>query len=198
MSRYSDLVNAVIDENLAVLKAVEEREVTALIDEIIKAQQIQIFAVGRMRLSAEGFAMRLMHMGFAVHLVFDATCPRIGPGDLLIVQCAATAIELGVIRRAKEAGARVCVVTAHPESELGEAADVAVRVPGQIFGGRDEVESVQPMASLLEQSLLLFEDIVVMLLMEQLEIGSKDMEERHTNLEGVIGDFHEPVAGLPD
>lgn len=189
MSRYSELVNAVIDENLAVLKEVEEREVTALIDEIIKAQQIQIFAMGRMKLSAHGFAMRLMHMGFSVHFVFDVTCPRIGPGDLLIVQCAATTIELGIIQRAKEAGARVCVVTAHPENEHGEAADVTVRVPGRIFGDRDEVPSVQPMASLLEQSLLLFEDIVVMLLMEQLEVTSKEMEERHTNLEGVIGEF---------
>ncbi len=189
MSRYSELVNAVIDENLTVLKAIEEREITALIDEIIKAQQIQIFAMGRMKMSAQGFAMRLMHMGFAVHFVFDVTCPRIGPGDLLIVQCAATTIELGIIQLAKEAGARVCVVTAHPESELGESADITVRVPGQIFGGRDEVASVQPMASLLEQSLVLFEDIVAMLLMEQLEIGSKDMEERHTNLEGVMGEF---------
>jgi 6-phospho-3-hexuloisomerase len=189
MSRYSDLVNAVIDENLSVLKAVDEREVTALIDEIVKAQQIQIFAVGRMKVSAQGFAMRLMHMGFAVHLVFDITCPRIGPGDLLIVQCGATAVELGVIQRAKAAGARVCVVTAHPESELGEAADVTVRVPGQIFGGRDEVPSVQPMASLLEQSLLLFEDIVVMLLMDQLEISSTEMEERYADLEGVMGEF---------
>ena len=189
MSRYSDLVNAVIDENLSVLKAVDEREVTALIDEIVKAQQIQIFAVGRMKVSAQGFAMRLMHMGFAVHLVFDITCPRIGPGDLLIVQCGATAVELGVIQRAKAAGARVCVVTAHPESELGEAADVTVRVPGQIFGDRDEVPSVQPMASLLEQSLLLFEDIVVMLLMDQLEISSTEMEERCADLEGVMGEF---------
>ncbi|HUX13334.1 MAG TPA: SIS domain-containing protein [Spirochaetia bacterium] len=189
MSRYSELVNAVIDENLTVLKAIEEREITAMIDEIIKAQQIQIFAMGRMKMSAQGFAMRLMHMGFLVHFVFDATCPRIGPGDLLIVQCAATTIELGVIQLAKEAGARVCVVTAHPESELAEAADITVRVPGQIFGGRDEVPSIQPMASLLEQSLVLFEDIVAMLLMEQLEIGSKDMEERHTNLEGVMGEF---------
>ncbi|WP_455383325.1 SIS domain-containing protein [Salinispira pacifica] len=189
MSRYSELVNAVIEENLSVLKTIEEREITALIDEIVKAQQIQIFAMGRMRMSAQGFAMRLMHMGFAVHMVFDVTCPRIGPGDLLIVQCAATTIEREVIRRASEAGARICVITAHPESELGEAADITVRVPGQIFGGRDEVPSAQPMASLLEQSLLLFEDIVAVLLMEQLEVSSKEMEERHTNLEGVMGEF---------
>jgi len=189
MSRYSDLVNKVIQENIQVLAAVNEREITTLCDEIVKAQQIQIFAMGRMKLSAQGFAMRLMHMGFTVHFVFDVTCPRIGPGDLLIVQCAATTIELGVMQLAKEAGARVCAITAHPESEHGSVADFTVRVPGQIFGGSDEIESIQPMASLLEQSLLLFEDIVAMLLMEQLEISSKEMENRHTNLEGVMGEF---------
>jgi len=38
-----------------------------------------------------------------------------------------------------------------------------VRIPGQIFGGSQEVKSIQPMASLLEQALFLFTDIVVML-----------------------------------
>ena len=44
---------------------------------------------------------------------------------------------------------------------------MVVTVPGQIFGTGSEVPSIQPMASLLEQALFIFEDIVVMLLMEK-------------------------------
>ena len=128
-------------------------------------------------------------MGLNVHFVFDVTCPRIGEGDLLIVNCAVTTISLGIMKLAKEAGAQVWALTAYPDNEHGKIADFTVRVPGQIFGSPNEVKSIQPMASLLEQSLFLFEDILVMLLMERLDITSKQMEERHTNLEGVPEEF---------
>jgi len=47
----------------------------------------------------------------------------------------------------------------------------------------------QPMASLLEQALFLFEDIVVMLLIEQRGVSMAEMQRRHTNREGVMGEF---------
>ena len=93
------------------------------------------------------------------------------------------------MKLAKEAGAQVCAITAYPENEHGKLADFTVRVPGQIFGTPREVKSIQPMAALMEQALFLFEDIVLMLLMERMKMTSKQMEERHTNLEGVPSEF---------
>ena len=52
MSRYTELVAAVIEENRKVLEAVSEKEIGQLIAEIEKAKCIQLFA------------MRLKHMGF--------------------------------------------------------------------------------------------------------------------------------------
>jgi 6-phospho-3-hexuloisomerase len=179
----------VIEENRKVLEAVSESEVAKLIEEIEKAKTIQLFALGRMQASMRAFAMRLKHMGFDTYVVFDTTTPAIGPGDLLIVNCAVTAVDLGIIRLAKEAGARVCTVTAHPENEQGRLADLTVLVPGQIFGSEPEIRSIQPMASLLEQALMLFEDIVVMMLIEKRGVSAEEMQRRHTNLEGVMGDF---------
>jgi 6-phospho-3-hexuloisomerase len=189
MSRYREIVKALIDENRQVLEAVPESDVQKLIDEIEKAKTIQLFAMGRMLASLRAFAMRLKHMGFDTYVVFDTTTPGIGPGDLLIVNCAVTTIDLGIIRLAKKAGARVCVITAHPENEQGRLADLTVLVPGQIFGTKPEIRSIQPMASLLEQALFLFEDAVVMLLMEKRSVSPQEMQKRHTNLEGVMGDF---------
>jgi 6-phospho-3-hexuloisomerase len=98
-------------------------------------------------------------------------------------------MSLGIMKLASKAGARVGAITAYPQNEHGTVADFTVKLPGQIFDIADEEKSVQPMATLMEQSLLLFEDIVVMLLMEQKNVTSKQMEERHTNLEGVTMEF---------
>ena len=131
MSRYREIVNQVIDENRQVLEAVTENDIHQLIAEIEKAKTIQLFAMGRMLASLRAFAMRLKHMGFDTYVVFDTTTPDIGPGDLLIVNCAVTTIDLGIIRLAQKAGARVCVITAHPNNEQGRLADLTVLVPGQ-------------------------------------------------------------------
>jgi 6-phospho-3-hexuloisomerase len=189
VSRYADLAHAVLEENRKVLEAVAESEIRNLITEIERARSIQLFAMGRMQASMRAFTMRLKHLGFDAYVVFDTTTPALGSGDLLIVNCAVTAVDLNIIRLAKKAGARVCVITAHPENEQGKIADLAVLLPGQIFGTKPEIRSMQPMASLLEQALFLFEDIIVMLLMEKRNVSDVEMQKRHTNLEGLGGEF---------
>lgn len=189
MSNYTNLVNTVIQENLKTLLAVDPAQIQELISEIKKAKTIQLYGMGRMQLSVRGFAMRLKHMGFDSYIVYDTTTPCIGKGDLLIVHCAVTNSELNVIQLAKQAGARIVLLTAHPENEHGQYADLCVRVPGQIFGTDTEIHSIQPMSTLLEQSLFLFTDIVTMMLMDQCNISLEKMKNRHTNLEGLSGDF---------
>jgi 6-phospho-3-hexuloisomerase len=187
MYRFKELVEAVIEENRKSLLDMEDSEVQRLVDEIAKAKKVQVFGMGRMKCAVRAFVMRLMHMGLDAHVVYDTTCPNIGRGDLLISNCGCTAVDLVVIRLAKEAGAKVCVVTAHPESEAGRLADFTVRLRGQINPGNpSEIPSVQPMAALFEQAVFLFEDIVVMLLMEKLEVTPAKMERRHTNLDGYM------------
>lgn len=186
---YKELVEKVIQENKTVLDKVDVKQIEQLIDEIMKAKTIQLYAMGRMQLSVRAFAMRLKHMGFDVYVVYDTTTPHIGKGDLLIDHCAVTNVELNVVRLAKEAGARVALLTAHPENECGKLADLCVRVPGQIFGGPEETPSMQPMASLLEQALFLFTDIVVMMLIERKKVSMAAMQASHTNLEGLPHEF---------
>ncbi|HEY0792302.1 MAG TPA: SIS domain-containing protein [Chthoniobacterales bacterium] len=182
---YQALVTEVLAENRRVLDAVNPDEVERFLQEILQAKAIHVYGMGRMQLSVRAFAMRLRHMGIDTYVVYDTTSPRIGPGDLLIDHCAVTNVELNVIRLAKAAGAKIAVLTAHPENEHGQLADLCVRIPGQIFGGPQEVNSIQPMASLLEQALFLFTDVVVMLLMERKGVSVEAMQKSHTNLEGL-------------
>ena len=184
---YKKLAETVVDENKKTLLDVDTDEVDTLLDAMASAKKIQVFGMGRMKCAVRAFTMRLMHMGLDAHVIYDTTCPNIGKGDLLIVNCGCTAVGLVVIRLAKKAGARICVITAHPESEAGQLADFTVRLKGQVNPGNpDEIPSIQPMAALFEQAIFLFEDILIMMLMEKLNITPEKMARRHTNVDGYM------------
>jgi 6-phospho-3-hexuloisomerase len=146
--------------------------------------------MGRMKCAVRAFVMRLMHMGLDAHVVYDTTCPNIGPGDLLIVNAACTTIGYKVMQFAKKLGAKVVAITANPYSKAAKLCDFTVSLRGQVHGGRDyEIPSIQPMAALFEQTIFVFEDIIIQLLMKKLNITAEQMAKRHTNLDGYM-DFN--------
>jgi len=185
---YLQYVDKVTKEIKDVLSEVREEEIERLIDQIMAARKIQVFGMGRVGFAMKAFAMRLMHLGFNASFVYETCTPNIGKGDLLIDGCACTSICKVVIELAKKAKSKVAVITAHPESPLARSADVAVKLRGQVLeGGKDEYPSIQPMATLFEQSLFIFLDIVTLLLMKRTGQTSADMAKRHTNLDGYMG-----------
>ena len=190
MSDYSDLAKVVLQEHEKVLMDVKDEEVEKLLDAIAEAKCIQVFGIGRMKCAARAFVMRLMHMGFDAHIVFDTTTPNIGPGDLLIVNAACTTIGYTVMQFAKKLGAKIVAITANPKSKAAALCDFTVSLRGQVHGGRDyEIPSTQPMAALFEQTIFVFEDIIIQLLMKKLNITAEQMAKRHTNVDGYM-DFN--------
>lgn len=190
MSDYKELAQIVIAENQKVLLEVDDKEVEMLLEAIAQANCIQVFGMGRMKCAVRAFVMRLMHMGLDAHVVYDTTCPNLGPGDLLIVNAACTTIGYTVMQFAHKLGAKIVAITANPFSKAAKLCDFTVNLKGQVHGGRDyEIASVQPMAALFEQSIFLFEDIIIQLLMKKLNITKEQMAQRHTNLDGYM-DFN--------
>lgn len=190
MSEYKELTKTVLQEHRQVLLDVNDSEVEKLLDAIAEANCIQVFGMGRMKCAVRAFVMRLMHMGLNAHVVYDTTCPNIGPGDLLIANCACTTIGYTVMQFAHKLGAKVVAITANPQSKAAALCDFTVNLKGQVHGGRDyEIPSVQPMAALFEQAIFIFEDIVIQLLMKKLGITAEEMAGRHTNLDGYM-DFN--------
>jgi 6-phospho-3-hexuloisomerase len=61
MSRFKELVQAVIEENRTSLLDMEDSEVQRLVDEIAEAKKVQVFGMGRMKCAVRAFVMRLMH-----------------------------------------------------------------------------------------------------------------------------------------
>lgn len=190
MSNYKELAKIVLKEHEQVLMAVDEAEVEKLLDAIAEAKCIQVFGMGRMKCAVRAFVMRLMHMGLDAHVVYDTTCPNLGPGDLLIANAACTTIGYTVMQFAKKTGAKVAAITANPDSKAAALCDFTVNLKGQVHGGRDyEIPSLQPMAALFEQTIFVFEDIVIQMLMKKLNITAEQMAKKHTNLDGYM-DFN--------
>ena len=190
MSEYKELARTVLQEHERVLMKINDKEVDMLLDAIAGANCIQVFGMGRMKAAVRAFVMRLMHMGLDAHVVYDTTCPNIGPGDLLIVNCACTTIGYTVMKFAHELGAKVVAITANPNSKASGLCDFTVNLKGQVHGGRAyEIPSIQPMAALFEQTIFVFEDIIIQLLMKKLNITAEEMAKRHTNLDGYM-DFN--------
>jgi 6-phospho-3-hexuloisomerase len=114
------------------------------------------------------------------------TTPPVTKGDLLLVSCGPGWLStvIALMEVAKEAGARVAVITSQSQSEAAKLADSDIFLPAQTMAS-DQAQhvSVLPMGSLFEFSQFLFFELIVLLLRERLGISAEAMRERHTNLE---------------
>ena len=168
------------------LGRVDPASVERLAQALITCRAIVVAGVGREGLTARGFAMRLMHLGFDAHWVWEDTCPPVGFGDtMLIVSGSGEIAHLdSVAQAAGNAGATLAVVTAVPSGTTARRADVVVQIPAQTYkGDGDLVRSVQPMGSLFEECTWLCFDSLVMMLADLRGLEHSDMADRHRNFE---------------
>ena len=180
-------VTTVPQELNAALSQIDSTSVDRMIEMIEKADEIYVCGAGRSGLMAKAFAMRLMHMGRKVYVVGEIVTPNIRQGDVLIVCSGSgeTKSLVSMAEKAKSLNAMIGLVTINPESTIGKICDVSVRInaPSPKALKEGDLKSVQPMGNLFEQSLLLFLDILVMLMMDKQGLTGSEMFKRHANLE---------------
>lgn len=168
------------------LNAIDERQVTALVELLATSKRICIYGCGREGLMMRALCMRMFHLGMDVHMVFDMTTPPVGAGDLLLVSSGPgyTSTVLTLAGEARKAGAKVACVTAEPGSEVTQLSDFAFVIPAQTMA-RDESQptSFLPMGSLFEGAQFLFFEILIMKLRDRIGETPESMRARHTNLE---------------
>jgi 6-phospho-3-hexuloisomerase len=182
------LIATALEELGRALRSVDEGNLARLREMLREAQCIFVAGRGRSGLQMSGFAMRLMHMGLAVHVVGDVTTPGIAAVDLVVIGSGSgrTASLVGYAARARDLGAHVALITAAEHSPIGEAADCVVRIdaPTPKLAERYDISaSILPMGSLFEQALGLLLDLVILQLMRDLNIDGARMFARHANLE---------------
>jgi 6-phospho-3-hexuloisomerase len=183
---FQEFAKKVIAEIKPVFDSVKDQQVSDLVRDILAASQIIVGGAGRVGFACRGFAMRLGHLGMRSFSSGDSTLPHVGQGDLLILGSSSgetqTVYDIAVL--GKKNGARVVVITANPDSPMGKLADAVIMLNAPTkFGPREGSNSIQPMASLFEQSLQIFFDCVVLLLMKDTEQSHDDLWARHANLD---------------
>jgi len=182
--RYARAINREIDRALSGL---DPGTCDQLAESILRSKRIFLAGMGRSGLIIKSFAMRLMHMGLAAHVVGETTTPAIEEGDLLLVGSGSGETEslLAMARKAKNLGINVALITVHPASSIGEHADLVVRVPATTpkSSHPSAATSIQPKGSLFEQTMFLICESVVLRLMEMRGIDADRMFHRHANLE---------------
>ena len=139
-------------------------------------------------LSLQAVCKRLAHLGIRTHYVGEITEPHFNEGDLLIVGSGSggSLFPLGIARKAREAvpGCTIVHIGSNPNSEMKDLADFMVRIPVRTkFYLEDEIDSVQPMTTLFEQSVLLLGDILAKMIIENQKLDMKGLWQYHANLE---------------
>jgi 6-phospho-3-hexuloisomerase len=168
---------------------------SALVDSILGAKKIFLMGAGRSGLAARAFAMRLMHMGFAVHVVGETTAPAVQPDDLVIAVSGSgetTSIaNLGLI--SKKLGSKLATITSNKDSTLGKLSDVVVIIPGRPKEDIDYEDyqerrmigytRLAPLGTVFEISALVFMDAVITELMVKTGASEDELKRRHTVFE---------------
>ncbi len=177
-------IEIVLKELQKSLSDVSEESVNALIAEIRTDRRVFCDGAGRSRLQIEGFAMRLIQMGFQAAIVGEPTVPAIKEDDVLLICSASgeTPILTTHAKKAKTIGAKLLLITASPASALATLCDHMVVLKASSKNNVTDA-SIQPMGSLFEQSVGILLDIMVLYLMEKYQITNTDMYSNHANLE---------------
>lgn len=183
---YTDTVKEVLLEIDEALGAVEHKSVEKFVRALLEADQVYFVGVGRVLISLKAICKRLAHLGIKTHYVGEITEPAITDKDLLIVGSGSgeSLFPLGIARKAYSIGAKIVHVGSNPDSEMKAICEFMVRIPVRTKKYlEDEIQSVQPMTSLFEQSLLLFGDVVAKMIIDERKLDMRSLWKYHANLE---------------
>jgi 6-phospho-3-hexuloisomerase len=178
-------LSLVRDEVAATAAKIDDQQVAALARHLCRHTRVFVAGAGRSGLVLRMAAMRLMHLGLAVHVAGDTTTPAISSGDLLLV-ASGSGTTSGVVKAAEtaaKAGARIAAYTTNADSPLAKLADAVVIIPAAQKTDHGSSVSRQYAGSLFEQVLFLVTEAVFQSLWDHTDVEAEELWLRHANLE---------------
>jgi len=172
----------IIDKISGILEATPDSYDKVLTDILDQAKRVFVSGAGRSGLIGRFFAMRLMHSGYDVSVVGEIVTPSIKAGDLLIIISGSGETEqlVAFTKKAKEIGAKICLISAKDDSTIGDMADVTLQI-----GRAEQYGKVKgmPMGTVFELSTLFFLEATISHVIHDKGIPEEEMRSRHANLE---------------
>ena len=185
---FFESVQQVINETHSLLHTLDMEKITewlcALSSKWTK-RRIFFWARGRSFLILRGFAMRLMHMGYQVHIVGEVDCPSIDKDDVLIVASGSgsTGSILLFAEKAKKIGASVAAIIGKPETPLHTLCNLVVEFHPEMIPESQQLNA-NGGGTRFEHSLMLFFDSCILnLIYDKRGLVYQEMMKRHANLE---------------
>ncbi len=180
-----DYTQKIVNELQHSVSQIGEGEASQLAELLLRSSKVFVAGAGRSGLMGRAFAMRLMHVGTDAYVVGDTITPGIDKEDVLVLGSGSgeTKSLVSMAEKAKMIGATVVAVTITPESTIGRLADYTVKLPGSPKDQSGSYTTIQPMASLFEQTMLIFYDAIILQMMEKTGQTTKQMFGKHANLE---------------
>ncbi|MBM7655194.1 6-phospho-3-hexuloisomerase [Neobacillus cucumis] len=179
-------LDEVVQELGRTINQISDKEAEELVTKILESNKIFVAGAGRSGFMGKSFVMRMMHMGIDAYIVGETVTANLEPGDLLIIGSGSgeTKTLVAIAEKAKNFGGTIAAITISPDSTIGKLADIVVKLPGapkdQSTG---DYQTIQPMGSLFEQTMLLFYDALILRFMEKKGLDSNKMYGKHANLE---------------
>lgn len=181
---YENTLSKVLAEITSVLATVDPKSLELACARILNARRIVCVGAGRMGLMMKAFAMRLGHLNLPATFLGDSSVPRLdSPNDLLIIGSGSgkTPSMFLFASQAVNAGVPVMCITADGDSEIAKLSTLVILL--NATPGFNTPESIQPMKTYIEQSLLILLDILALMLMDYDRVDSDDLYNRHSRLE---------------
>ncbi|MGE6629174.1 6-phospho-3-hexuloisomerase [Bacillus sp. NPDC077027] len=182
----SDYLRAIVTEISDAFSHLHDEEIESLLTSMLSAEKVFVAGAGRSGFMGKSFAMRLMHIGVNAYVIGETVTPTFTDKDLLIVGTGSGKTEslLQMTKKAKTIGGTVAVVTISTDSPIAGIADHVVQLSGSPKDQpKGETQTIQPMGSLFEQSLLLVYDAIILRLMKIKGLDTHQMYGNHANLE---------------
>lgn len=192
-------IDVVINHLNSAVKCLNQNDIEKMIYNIQNANRIFVMGAGRSGLVARAFAMRLMHIGFSVFVVGEATTPSVKNDDLLIaVSGSGETLSINDLAKvSKDIGSNLAVISSNPKSTLGKMADTLVVVKGRtkIDTGDEEGEdylerqlrgdyvSLAPLGTMFEITSLIVLDAIIAELISRRGTTDAEIKDRHAQLE---------------
>ena len=196
---FTDAAEEILKDAGESIRAIPVDQIEEMVDVLLKGmkKKILIIGTGRSGLVGRSFAMRLMHLGYDVHVLGETITPAIGKNDIVVAisGSGATVLPVTSARIAKKVGALIIAITSRPKSPLGKLADQVVYVKAKSKAAKQkdfflrqlvgEHESLAPLGTMFEISATIFLDSLIVELMRQLGKTEGELRARHATLEGL-------------
>jgi len=175
----------IINEHVNLYHSLDFENIKAIEEPLKNARQVFLIGAGRTGFMVKAATMRLMHLGYQVHVVGETTTPAIGKDDLLIAVSGSgtTKSIVNAAETAYKSEAQIVCFTTNDLSPLAKIAHHTIMIPAAGKQEHTNKISQQYAGSLFEQGFLLLFDAFIQYLWKQSDSNAEQLWEMHANME---------------